>query len=105
MPPKVTLILVLAAVCASGGWYFRGLKADADQLEATNRLIKQFNEQMTEDREILENTIETKTEIKTVYEVIEREVEVVKSECDDLGPAWLRLYNTAIREAEKATAD
>jgi hypothetical protein len=101
----VLLGAIITCGSAFGGWHYRGLVAESDQLEAVTEAIKEYEVQaIKDDRFIREVEV-----IKTV--IVEKEIEVyrdaVKTDlCIDNRPSpdFRVLYSRAVAIANAETA-
>ncbi len=101
----VALAAIMICGSAYGGWHYRGLTAESDQLEATRVAIEDFEKQaLIDDRFLREVEV-----IKTI--IVEKEIEVfrdaVKTDlCSDSRPTadFIRLFDKSIGYANQTPA-
>jgi hypothetical protein len=101
-------ILLLSVATSVGGFWFgydyRDAKVDGEVREALSLAIEEFDKIREEDQQIIKDSIEIETRIETKYETIIKEVEkVVTPECTSLSDDWVRVFNSSIEAANKAT--
>ena len=100
-PPKIIAYGALCATLVFAGWWARGKVEESRALTAVERAIKQANERITEDAEIMRDHVQIEKEIEVRYEaIVERIPFVDPGDCQSLSPEWVRSLNEAIRASE-----
>ena len=99
VPSAAALYAVLAISGAAGGWYVRGLIADSEAREALERVIDQYEKQISEDRAIIESSMAAEQEIRKTFGEVDDAVEKVHTPCSRLGADYQRVFNAAVRAA------
>jgi len=96
---------VALALAVVGGAYYAGYDnatndAKAKQLEAMSALIEKQNKQYEQDLSVLMTARDVEEKSKEIIDNVDEQAKDVSTpDCNNLGDAWIRLYNNSIEAA------